>query len=74
MKRMTRIAKPTTEESGHSIRTKMIRNAMACNKHLTWQFLRFKDNRTLLCFCHPTDRFQFEVDLGIRKGRESTEL
>jgi hypothetical protein len=68
---MTRTTKPTTIINNQcGIRLKMFRNAMAYNKFLTKHFLQFKTNETLLNFCHPDSRIQFELELGLRTNRE----
>lgn len=61
---MTRTSKPLGEVKG--IRANMIRNAMACNKVLSKEYLLSKSNEELLCFVHPFDRVDFAVRLGVK--------
>lgn len=67
---MTRTTMPVSSFQNSGVRTKMIRNAMACNNCLTENYLRFKKNEILLCFCHPEDRPRFETELGLRTSRD----
>jgi hypothetical protein len=67
---MTRTSKPVTEVNHFGIRARMICNAMAHNCFLTENYLRFKTNEILLCFCHPDSRIQFELELGLRTNRD----
>lgn len=60
---MVRTTKPLSFLKNDSTRIQIIRNAMACNKYLTWEYLCSKTNDILLCFCHPIDRERFEVEL-----------
>jgi hypothetical protein len=64
---MVRTTKPTSLLKSDSIRIRIIRNAMAHNNCLSWEYLCFKTNEILLCFCHPNDREQFESELRINK-------
>jgi hypothetical protein len=66
---MTRTTKPVSTVGNHGIRTRMIRNAMGCNKFLPFEYLTFKSTDVLSCFCHPIDREQFESEL--RTSKES---
>jgi hypothetical protein len=51
-----------------TIRKKMIREAIACNKLLPKTFLQGKTNVELLCFVHPTYRDQYAYSLGLKKS------
>ena len=67
---MTRTTKPTSSVENHGIRTRIIRNAMAYNKFLSFEYLTFKTTEILLCFCHPIDRERFELELHTNKEND----
>jgi hypothetical protein len=63
---MTRTTQPVTSVENNGIRSAMIRNALCHNKYLSKEFLNFKTNEVLLCFCHPSDRIAFATKLGLK--------
>lgn len=46
--------------------TRMKRNAKACNRHLTDEFLNSRTPAQLLNFVHPLDRVDFASAIGVK--------
>lgn len=46
-----------------ALRKRMCTHIKGCNKALTEEYLDMQDTEILLCFCHPTDRRTYEMNL-----------
>lgn len=58
-----------------SLRERMIDNAKAYNKALTFDYLDKKETEIILNFTHPSDRSDFVIELNkIRKEEENDNI